>query len=153
MSNNAKKKAVLRLYDLADYGIGHPEAITFGPYRDFFDHRLVLSVISTDHAEALRLHREFVEDGLITAPQQTSRRQPDGSRRSFQVQRLSLERIIVVMGQIVDREIAVAFNAVTCANCPHDGPGDVPMLEDLVHGEAVVQHEAELAAMSEPPAA
>src|ERR1017187_6667498 len=113
MSNAAKRKAIFRLGDLADDGINHPDAITFGSYRDFFDHRLILAAISEDHAEARRLHRELVEDGLITPPHQTSRRLPSGSRRSFQIQRISFDRITAERIRLTHQETARAFGAGT----------------------------------------
>jgi hypothetical protein len=94
MSSTTKLQAIYRLSNLADAGADHPEAISYGPGRDYFDHRMILSAISSNHAEALRLHREFVEDEVISAPRQTSRRQPDGSRRSLQVQRVSANRLM-----------------------------------------------------------
>ncbi len=142
MSSNTKLEAIHRLSNLADAGAGHPEAISFGPDRDYFHHRLILSTISGDHAEATRLHREFVEDELISAPRQTSRRQSDGSRRSFQVQRLSADRLLAQLGKMSNGRIDPQLIAVTCSNCPHDGPSDA--WYDDEHQTLVAQRRAEL---------
>jgi hypothetical protein len=142
MSSKTKLKAIHRLSNLADAGADHPDAMSFGPDRDYFDHRLILSTISGDHAEATRLHREFVEDEVISAPRQTSRRQPDGSRRSLQVQRLSAERLLVQLGRMSNGRIDPQLIAVACSNCPHDGPGEA--WYDFEHQIRVDERRAEL---------
>jgi hypothetical protein len=145
MSSKTKLQAIYRLSNLADAGADHPEAISYGPGRDYFDHRMILSAISSNHAEALRLHREFVEDDVITAPRQTSRRQADGSRRSFQVQRISANRVLAKLRKMSNGPLAPEYISVTCSKCPHDGPDDVPPSDDPDHLALIEQRRAELA--------
>lgn len=90
---NTKLRAIAALYELAEAGARHPDAISYAGSPDTFDHMQVLALISTDRAEALRIHRELVAANLIGAPRQTSRKQPDGTRRQLQVQRLFADRL------------------------------------------------------------
>jgi hypothetical protein len=100
MSYEKKKLALSGLLEMAQAGERHPDAVSYGVNRDCFDHQLILSTISTNHAESLRLHRELVDDEFITPPRQTSRRQSDGSRLNFQVQRIFGDRVAAELEQI-----------------------------------------------------
>jgi hypothetical protein len=91
--DNAKLRAIAALHQLAEAGARHPDAISYAGSPDCFEHMRVLSLISRDRAEALRIHRELIAEDLIGAPRQTSRKQPDGTRRQLQVQRLFADRL------------------------------------------------------------
>jgi hypothetical protein len=143
-SRNRRHKAIARLYELALMGARHPEAITYGKDRDCFNHRLVLETISSDHAEGLRLHREFIDDGIITAPRQTSRRSADGPRRSIQVQRVSGWNAMAALNEINDRAISPEFVSVMCPKCPHIGEHDLAPWDDPEHRAALERRRAEL---------
>jgi hypothetical protein len=143
-SRNRRGKAIGRLYELALMGARHPDAITYGKDRDCFNHRLILETISPDHAEGLRLHREFIDDGIITAPRQTSRRSADGTRRSIQVQRVSGRNAMAALNEIHDREISPEFISVMCPKCPHVGDGSLAPWDDPEHRAVLERRRADL---------
>jgi hypothetical protein len=91
--NTTKVRAISALWELAEYGARHPDAITYAGTTDNFDHMQILRLISPTRAEALRIHRELLAEDLIGAPRQTSRKQADGTRRHIQVQRLFVDRL------------------------------------------------------------
>jgi hypothetical protein len=96
--NDRKRRALTALHPLAKAGPNHPDAFNYAGTA-VFEHMQVLALISADRAEALRLHRELLADDAIGAPRQTSRRQPDGTRRQLQVQRLFADRIAGVLAR------------------------------------------------------
>jgi hypothetical protein len=133
MSHEPKKAALRGLLELGQAGSRHPDAVSYGVYRDCFDHRRVLAAISSDHAQALRLHRELIDDDVITAPRQTSRRHTDGSRRNFQVQRIFAERIATALAEIHDPGLPVDIVDGFCPNCQHQGTVEFAPWDDPEH--------------------
>jgi hypothetical protein len=141
---NTRGRVIGRLHELALMGARHPDAISYGLNRDCFDHRLVLETISPDHAEALRLHRELVDDGIPTPPRQTSRRMADGSRWSLQVQRVSARQTMAALKEISDRVLSPEYVSVICPKCPHRRDDDVAPWDDPEHLALLEQRHAEL---------
>jgi crotonobetainyl-CoA:carnitine CoA-transferase CaiB-like acyl-CoA transferase len=133
MSYEQKKAALRGLLELGQAGNRHPDAISYGVYRDCFDHRRVLAAISSDHAEALRLHRELIDDDVITAPRQTSRRCADGSRHNFQVQRIFAERAAAALAEIHDLGLPVDIVVGFCPNCQHQGTDEFAPWDEPEH--------------------